>query len=462
MANSFTDQFAQISQTNLMGGLLLSAQADMMTKQISTTKDIMTSFSKKLQDVESSPLTTEEQLQRLQQDPDFQESAGDLSKYIADYQTLTMNVRNRVNSLTNLYGNTALALSAVGGDVAERISGVLDKQLSDKTQAAEQYLQVPAEALKLRATLMDIEAAKLSIESSKLSLQQVKDNKEATAVLAKMISSDEFTQMNLSYNTATGKPSYNLNKFKESMAKLYGDNPAFLQAWLALDEHIRKNTQTWRPEFRSAGMGDANTIQRLSYSMELYNTMRDVTAYTNKILYGGEDEYVQARAEYLKAAQQLYPNAKQTDLGTYYVQDKENKSAKSINSFNFGADPRVIDAMEDDVAAKYAKQIYEYLYDDSPKNDNYYWKYLEALESSSLLGQQLSGYTQSPTIVVNGKQFIFDTSQILTKSGGMYNPDPRAGTFTDPKTLNKFLEKQNRKRQNILKESDLPRPGNPL
>jgi hypothetical protein len=462
MANSFTDQLGQISQTNLMGGLLLSAQADMITQQIGTTKSVMNSFSKKLQDLESQPLTTEEQLQRLQQDPDFQNSAGDLSKYIADYQALTMNVRNRVDSLTKLYGNTAIALSAIGGDVAERISGVLDKQLGEKVDSAQQYLQAPAEALKLRATLMDIEAAKLNIESSKMSIQQVKDDKEATSVLAKMISSEEFSKMNLSYNTATGKPSYNLNQFREQMAKLYGDNPAFLKAWLALDEHVRKNTQTWRPEFRQAGMGDANTIQRLSYSMELYNTMKDVTAYTNKILYGGEDEYVQARAEYFKAAQQLYPNAKRTDVGTYYIQDEKTKSAKSINAFDFGADPRVIDAIEDDTSQKYAKQIYNYLYNDAPDNQDYYWKYLEALESQSLLGQQLSGYTQSPTVIIGGRQFVFDTSQILTKSGGMYNPDPRAGTFTDPEILNKFLEKQNRKRSEILKQSDLPRPGNPL
>lgn len=411
--SSFTRDMSQIANADFLGGLVIKAQGDLIKKQTLATQDIITNFSKRLQQFESEPLKVEEQLSRLNEDPDVKDNMVSLQDMIADYQTLTHNLFERQVRLNTVYGDTINALSMVGSKESEQLMKTLAAQHGMKSGELERIRNMPFESLQYQKTILDIENTKFSLQESGIKLQELRESVAAQRIFADMIVSDEFTDLRLAFNTASGRHSYDLAKFRDSMWLRYGHDENFVRAWKGVDEYIRKNIEKFRPEIRQMG-GDGEIksyMDNLMFMKGLYNDLRDTTAKIGQLQY--DPKYQWARDEYHNTALLLYG------------QPDTNKP-NDLWKYSFGSDPAVIAKMEKDAKAE-AKYVYDMIYD--KKNVKGYWSGLQQLQKG--LGvETVSAYLgniQKPDPTDPKGYAIFDISQLITDSPGLLDPEDPEG-----------------------------------
>ena len=206
---SFTETFGELSSSNFLGGLILKAQGDVLKSQSIATKKIISSFSQRLQELESTPLTVDEQLAALNKDPDVKKSFKSLQETIGDYEALTYNIYNRQMMLNKIYGDTINALSGVGGETAGRLVESLGREQGIKNEELQRLQRLPLQTAEYKKTLLDIENTKFNLEEGNFKLQELRDDADALKLFRDMINSDEFASLQLAFNQATGKTKYN-------------------------------------------------------------------------------------------------------------------------------------------------------------------------------------------------------------------------------------------------------------
>lgn len=189
--------------------------------------------------------------------------------------------------------------------------------------------------------------------------------------MSDMLTTDEFVGMNLAFNTATGTSKFNLENYRNSMFLRYGANPKFAQAWAGIDEYIRTQTKTYRPDFSQNNTLGANVMENLLLIKGKYNELVDATRRMGDVRFG--EGYQWARDEYQATANAIYGE----DI------------KKNADKFQFGFSTDVISKMEDSNAKSIADEVYNTMFNAS--SDQFYNKHYRAL--GNLLTSQYGKYT---------------------------------------------------------------------
>lgn len=376
---TFTEGLDQLNKGNFLGGLVLAAQGDLIKQQTLSTQNIISTFSQRLQELESTPLTTEEQLARLNQDPETKGNITNLQDMIGDYQSLTYSIFERQKMINSIYGDTMNALAGVGGETAERVSGSLKGQYGMKTKELEQLAEMPFKSLEFQKTTLGLIETRFDITKKSEELRLLGEDEKAKNLLFKMISSNEVTKLKLSYNRDTGKYSYNMNDLYKEMYAQYGKLPEFSRAFLGVQEFLYKNTQVYNPEpLNLGGMSGSRSgmgiPERTAALKTLHSWCRDNGSWSNTANNSKDPFWVGVREEYLNATRDAYPE----EWAKAQNDPLARQKAEYQKFFRFGMDRKGIDQMEDGTAKDRALTQHNLLY--NKHSDTYYPKYLREFE----------------------------------------------------------------------------------
>ena len=128
MPDTFTQNLAKLQASNLMSGAVIQGEADLLLARTEGTRNILTDFNQRLQELELEPLSTEEQLLAINKDPTVTSEMVDLEEQLANFSSFSVNVIRQQEELSKLYGGTITALTSVGGEDALNLAGTLGKQ----------------------------------------------------------------------------------------------------------------------------------------------------------------------------------------------------------------------------------------------------------------------------------------------------------------------------------------------
>lgn len=405
---SFTEQMSPISQSNFLGGLVLKAQGDLIKSQTLATQNIISGFSKRLQELESTPISVDDQLKKLNEDPDIKDNMTSLQGMLGDYQALTLSVMDRQKMMNKIYGDTLNALAGTGGETAGRVSESLKGQYNMKSKELEELGQLPLKSAEYKQTLLNIENTRANAQTGQVKLDELRQDTEAQKLFRDMIDSDEFSGLVLGFNTASGKPSYDIHKLRDQMWLKYKDDPrGFERAWTGVDEYIRTHVEKFRPEFRTGGgdgFGKGYMDSLLKLKM-LYSDLRDVAGKVGT--YQNDSKYQYLRDEYSLEANGILGNP------------DPSKKPNELWKYNFGADPQVNAQLKGDTKEA-ADYVHKMMYDKT--NSDSYWANIERFGVGTLQGKDgISGYMGNlrlPDPTEPSGQFTFDISKLITNSRG--------------------------------------------
>ena len=466
MAEQFTKDLAMLQASNLMSGAVVKGQAELLTARTKGTQQILRDFNERLQGLEQEPLTTEDQLRTINEDVTVTEEMVDLEEQLANFSSFSINVIQRQEELNKLYGGTIQALGVVGGEDAVRMANILESQRGTRVQELEKQRQLPFETQAYKQSMFQVETMKLELQEGTIQLEDLKNDREVAKLMSNILTTDEFTRMNLSFNTQTGKRKFDLNAFRDAMFLRYGHNPKFAQAWSGIDEYIRTNTQTYRPQFSTGTGSGANMMENLTLIKGKYTELVDATRRMGSLRFG--EEYQWARDEYYNMVAAKYGEQIEKE-GIEQIKTKYSKD------FEFGSSPDIINQMLDSGAKNVANEVHETLYNRS--SDQYYNKHYKQL--GNLLTSQYGQYTtvspfykagggtdQNPYPLIDGSGL--DPTKIIVPmdetSGTMFDKITGRhetifpyglGGYYDPNDPNTFstttYEESIRERANIMK-----------
>lgn len=455
MADNFTNTLAKLQASNLMSGFAVSGQAALLNARTEGTREVINNFSKRLQEIEADPLTTEEQLQTLNADAVVTEEMVDIQDQLSKFASFSVNTIKRQEEINRLYGGTIQQLGLVGGEDAGNLANILQTQQGIKIDELEKQRRLPFETQAYQQSLYQVETAKLNLMEGKIKLEDLKSDREVAGLMSQMLTTEDFGKLNLAYNTATGKNKFNLGNFRDNMFLRFGDNPKFAKAWAGIDEYIRNHTRTYRPNFTKVGSGSGRTVvENLSLVKNKYMELVDMTKRMGDLRFG--DGYQWARDEYMAIASSVFGED---------VQKHQDK-------FKFGVSPDVISKMEGD-SKQIAEEVYNVLYNHN--SEDYYNKHYKNL--GNLLTFQYGQYTPvtpyfkvgseaNPYPLVDGTNL--DPTKIMVpldvgtgrslfdKSIGRTNPLPTGGGYYDPFDPETFIDYQgaiNEKRKEMLQQN---------
>jgi len=465
MAETFTKDLAMLQASNLMSGAVVKGQAQLLTARTKGTQQILKDFNERLQNLEQEPLTTEEQLRTINEDPTVTEEMVDLEEQLANFSSFSINVIQRQEELNKLYGGTIQALGVVGGEDAVRMANILESQRGTRVQELEKQRQLPFETQAYKQSMFQVETMKLELQEGTIKLEDLRNDREVARLMSNMLTTEEFAQMNLAFSTQTGKRRFDLSAFRDAMFLRYGHSPKFAQAWSGIDEYIRTNTQTYRPQFSTGTGSGANMMENLTLIKGKYNELVDATRRMGDLRFGTEYEW--ARDEYHNIVSGIYAKEIEAE-GIEQVRTKYQKR------FEFGSSPDVINQMLEPGAKDIAKEVHETMYNKS--SDQYYNKHYKQL--ANLLTSQYGRYTpltpfykksdddNNPYPLIDGSGL--DPTKIIVpmdaSSGTMFDkisgrhetifPYGTAGYYdpNDPRSFTKTTyEESIRERSNIMK-----------
>jgi hypothetical protein len=452
---TFQQTLAKLQTSNLMSGAVIKGQAELLTARTEGTQKVISDFNTRLQELEREPLTTEDQLAEINKDPTVTEDMVDLEEQLANFSSFSINIIRQQEQLNKLYGGTISALGVIGGEDASRLTGLLENQQSRKVNELERQRQLPFETQAYKQSMFQVETMKLELMTGKITLDDLKRDREVTQLMADMLTTDEFTRMNLERNSATGKKRFNLDNFKNSMFLRYGGNPNFSRAWGGLDEYIRTNTQTYRPNFTTTTGTAANLMESLTQIKSKYMELVDMTNRMGDLEFG--EGYQWARDEYQAVANAMFGDEVITN------QDK----------FAFGSSPKVIAGMEGS-AKQVAEEVHEVRH--NKNSDQFYNKHYRML--GNLLTSQYGQYTplspyikkgtdENPYPLMDGSGLDptkiivpIQTNQgtnIFDRITGRTNPLPSGGGYWnphDPASFEDFETAIDKTRKEMLRQGD--------
>jgi len=369
----FTTALAKLQTSNLMSGEVIKGQAKLLEAQTKGTRNVITDFNARLQELEQEPLSTEEQLSAINEDPTVKENQVDLEKQLSTFASFSVNVLRRQEELNKLYGGTIQNLGMVGGEDAGRLVDVLSGQQKQKISNLERQRKLPFETQAFKQSMFQVESIKTDLLLDNIKLDDLKEDRKVTSLMAKIISGDEFSKLNLIFNQASGKKGFNLENFRNNMFLQYGSDPEFAKAWAGVDALIRKNTLNWRSQFSKTGNMGTTLMENITFTKRKYNELVEATKRMDLLRFPNETEDFQwVRDEYKRTALALFAN----DV---------KKRQKEINEF--GSSLQVIKAME--TGEDLAKEVYDVMYDKT--SDQYYNKNYKDL--GNLLTSQYGEYT---------------------------------------------------------------------
>jgi len=455
----FTTALTKLQASNLLSGNVIQGKANLISKQVEGTREIIDNFSKRLQQIEGDPLTTEEQLDALNKDPAVNKDMVDLQDQISNFASFSINVARRQNELNKLYGGTIQALGLVGGEDAQNLSRTLTQQQRVKNAELDRQRKLPFQTLDYKNALYQSGVASLQLMTGKMKFDDLKRDRKVANLMSNMLLDNDFAKLQLGFNTNTGKTKFDLSALRDSLYLKYGNDPNFAKAWAGIDDYIRKNTRNYRPTFtNSANLTGGNLQDVLTNIQTKYRELVDATKRIGVITY--DDDYQWVR--------DAYDNAAKDKFG----QDKESLK-KNQDKFEFASSMAVIDGIEDADAKALAKEVYDMRY--NPTSKNYYNKHYRQL--GQLLGQVYGKYTPVSPYFKVGKDNAhpyplpdgseLDPTKIMvpldygqgnnrfegqtqglfkgTNAGGYFNP-------YDPKTFEDYQSSIDSLQQSMLRE----------
>jgi hypothetical protein len=185
MANSYIENLNKLAQNNFMGGMVQSASAELMLARTKAATETLSNLNNELSALDSNiPLTTEEQISRLQDNPQAKQITEDISQRAAQFQAMSGKLRDRQQLYQNAYGKAITELGVIGGEEADRMLPYLEKQQQMKTISLENTRRDQMEQLEFESALMKEKTEKLEYQINYSNFIKTQDNQFLTDLIA--------------------------------------------------------------------------------------------------------------------------------------------------------------------------------------------------------------------------------------------------------------------------------------
>lgn len=322
--DQYTEELSKLAQSNFLNGIEVFSRAELLKNQNQATLDTLTEFNRQKALIDGEVKTTEQQVKELSDSNLFQTGSEDIEKAIVNLQTGIENSLSRQQMFTDLSQRASLQLESIGSEESQRMAKMIRQQDIDRLEMTKGYFE--------------LQASKLNVVKYQFELGMLQKNNKVNNLAVQMIADEEYQKFRTDYiyNQKSGKTKYSFKDLYDKMYTKYGKEDLFREAYAVASSKLGEPL-AYRPDAPDYS-GQRNALEKMygnaQYLVDMYNYLRQTSNFIDDI--ENNPNYKDVRQAYYDAA-----------VGVYGAQNEKNK-----NSFNFGADPKVIAKMNQDADLK--------------------------------------------------------------------------------------------------------------
>lgn len=145
---TFEDNMFRQSQANPLSGFITAGAAKLMSDRTLASSKIMENLNAALQAENDTPLSTFDQIAKLNDDPTAKEQLKSIEQDAASYQAFVGDVINKREKYGEIYDEALQKLAFTGGEEAERLMSQLEGSRAEKIAQLQAIANLPADKLK--------------------------------------------------------------------------------------------------------------------------------------------------------------------------------------------------------------------------------------------------------------------------------------------------------------------------
>jgi len=172
MANSFLDRLAQFERSNILGGEVQKASAQLMVAEAEATDRVLQNVNKKISTLNNEIKTTDEQIEAINADPEAKQQVGNITEKVAKFQALQEKLNKQSAFINSVYGTAIAELGQIGGSEATNLAQLLGNQQKNKLREISNQLEVPLRQLEYEKAQSSLRWDKIQYEEALLTREE--------------------------------------------------------------------------------------------------------------------------------------------------------------------------------------------------------------------------------------------------------------------------------------------------